>query len=243
MENLDKIKPKKISYNKLEDTTDKEHFGTLINDQTKMNEKLNAKIPIVNKRLTEILKLKDLSKNKKELKNSINIIFLGDKCVGKTSIVYQFTSNKFEQYYIQTIMREEFVKIVPFSDKKYQIKLTVTSGVPQYQEDYSNFYVTSDFFIVCYDVTSQQSFEKAKDIINKDLLPYVFLYNENYANVILLGNKSDVKERQVNYEKVLEYCKKYKFDFYEVSAKLNTNIPKVFSHLVEVYDEAMSNCL
>ena len=195
---------------------------------------------ISNKNLTEILKIKDISKLNKDKKNKINIIFLGDKCVGKTSIVYQYISSKFDQYYIQTIIKEELSKDVLFNNKRYKLNFNVTSGVPQYQGDYSNLYNTSDFFVVCYDITSPLSFLKAKEIINKEILQHLFLYDDNYANVILLGNKIDLKERHVEHDKVSEYCKKYNIDFYEVSAKLNTNITKIFTKILEVYDEAIN---
>lgn len=195
--------------------------------------------PSLSKRLTEILKLKDISKNLKDKGNSINILLLGDKCVGKTSIVYQYISNKFDQYYIQTIIKEEFTKIIPVNGKKYNINFTVTSGVREYQEDYTNLYKVSDFFVVCYDITSSASFDKAKEIITKEIIPYVFLYNDGYANVILVGNKCDLKERAVDHQKVKEYCDKYSIDLYETSAKLKTNIAKIFNKIVCVYDEAI----
>lgn len=204
------------------------------------NDKHNSSQSLLNTRLTEILKLKDLTKNLKDKSNSINIILLGDKCVGKTSIVYQYISNKFDQYYIQTIIKEEFTKVVSVNNKKYTVNFIVTSGVPQYQEDYTNSYKISDFFVVCYDITNKSSYEKAKEIISKEILPYVFLYNDGYANIVLLGNKCDSKERKVDSQVVAEYCKKYNIDFYEVSAKQKTNIAKVFHKIVDVYDEALA---
>jgi len=190
-------------------------------------------------RLTENLKLKDITKNLKDKGNSINVVLLGDKCVGKTSIIYEFISNKFDQYYIQTIIKEEFTKVIPVNGKKYNINFTVTSGVREYQEDYTSLYKISDFFVVCYDVTNIASFEKAMEIIMNEILPYVFLYNKSYSNIILVGNKCDIKERTVDQLKVKEFCEKHFIDFYETSAKLKTNISKIFRRIVDVYDEAI----
>ncbi len=255
------LNEKKISSGKLEDTTDKDNFETftrlqkitMMNQLQEKNNNYNIKeieVPLknnslvknqtLNKRLTEILKLKDLSKKLRDKNNSINIVLLGDKCVGKTSIVYQFISNKFDQYYIQTIIKEEFTKGISVNGKKYNLNFTVTSGVREYQEDYTNLYKISDFFVVCYDITNYASFEKAKEIITEQIISYAFLYNERYANIVLLGNKSDLKERTVDQTKVNDFCQKYKIDFYETSAKLKTNIVKVFNRIVDVFDEAIS---
>lgn len=212
------------------------------NNNSEMITKTNSIIenPTLNKRLTEILKLKDISKNLRDKGNSINVVLLGDKCVGKTSIVYQFISNKFDQYYIQTIIKEEFSKVIQVNGKKYNINFTVTSGVREYQEDYTNLYKICDFFVVCYDVTNSASFEKAREIITNEILPYVFLYNDGCANIVLVGNKCDLKERAVDQQKVREYCEKHTIDFYETSAKLKSNIAKIFNRIVDVYDEAVS---
>jgi GTPase SAR1 family protein len=69
----------------------------------------------------------------------------------------------------------------------------------------------------------------------------VFLYNERFANIILLGNKCDLKDKAVDQQKIKEYCKKYKIDYYETSAKMKTNITKVFNKIAEIYDEAVDN--
>jgi len=210
-------------------------------DEFSQNTSNLVKNPSLNNRLTEILKLKDLSKKLKNKNNSINIIILGDKCVGKTSLVYQYISNKFDQYYIQTIIKEEFTKAISVNNKKYNLNFTVTSGVREYQEDYTNLYKIADFFIICYDVTNSASFEKAKEIITKEIYQYLFLYNEGYANIILFGNKCDLKERAIDNQQVKEYCYKHSIDFYETSAKLKTNFIKAFNKLAEVYDEALGS--
>lgn len=226
--------------NTMEENSDLSNTANIIFNKANSTNLNENSFSNINRRLTDNLKLKDLSKNMKEKPNTINITLLGDKCVGKTSIVYQYLSNKFDQYYIQTIRKEEFTKTISINNKSYSVNFIVTSGVPQYQEDYSTSYKNSDFFVVCYDVTLQSSFEKAKEIITKELIPYVFLYNYEYANIVLLGNKCDSKERKVDSKAVAEYCKKYNIDFNEVSAKKATNISKVFNKIFDVFDETMN---
>ena len=135
--------------------------------------------------------------------------------------------------------KETFRKEVSYENKKVNLNIIVTSGVEQYQEDYTELYINCDFFVICYDITSNDSFIKAKEIISKDLLPYFFLYNERFSNVILLGNKTDLKEKNVDIKKIIEFSKKYKITFLESSAKNNNNISSTFNKIIEIYSEAI----
>ncbi len=193
-----------------------------------------------NYKLKDMLKFRKINKEISRNKNTINIIFLGDKCTGKTSIVYQYMSNKFDQYYIQTIAREEFSKNIKFEGKTYKINLIVTSGVPQYQEDYSKLYETSDFFVVCFDQTLPKTFDKAKEIIKTEIVQYLFLMQENFANVILIANKADSKEKKVSMVEINKFCEKYKIQLFETSAKSKLNIQNAFNKIIEVYDKIIN---
>jgi len=195
---------------------------------------------LINKNLTDILKLKKITKERTKNKYTINVSFLGDKCTGKTSIVYQYISNKFDQYYIQTIAREECTKPVKFNGKNYSLNLNVTSGVPQYQEDYSDLYENTDYFVVCFDITNIKSFEKAKDLIKNEISHYLFLMKETFANVILIGNKSDIRDKKVYIGEINEFCKKYHIQYFETSAKTKMNIQNLFNKMLEVYDEVIN---
>jgi len=188
--------------------------------------------------LTEIIKQKNFKIINGDRK-SINVVLLGDRCVGKTSIIYQYTSNKFDQYYITTIFKEDFSKPITIGNKKYNMNFTVTSGDPQYQGDYTNIYKNCDFFVMVFDLTLPQSFDKIKEILKKEILQYANLYKENYMNVILIANKSDLKSRKISAEEINQFCEKYCLDYFEVSAKNNINISRIFSKLAEVYDEVV----
>ena len=56
----------------------------------------------------------------------------------------------------------------------------------------------------------------------------------------LIGNKVDLKNRKVSQEEVTFFCKKYFLDHFEVSAKNNLDIGKIFSKVSEIFDEMVS---
>lgn len=222
-----------IYSNSLKKSESKEgHSNTCELESSKTETKLFRK-------LTNIINSKNFKKIEKN-KSKINVVLLGDKCVGKTSIIFQYTSNKFDQYYITTIYKEDFTKSISLANKKYHLYFTVTSGDPQYQGDYTNLYKSCDFFVLVFDLSLPQSFQKIKEIVNKEIIQYVDLYKENYLNVLVVGNKCDLKSRKVSYEEATQYCSKYCFDYFEVSAKNNLNLGKVFNKITEVYDEIIS---
>ncbi len=221
------------------------NLESLNNDINNINYKHNSNNNVnhesnklLNLSLSEILISNKLAKDTLRPKNSINIVFLGDKCTGKTCLAIQYTASKFDHYYIQTIAREEYSKSIKSGGKDYSLNLVVTSGVPQYQEDYTQFYSEADFFIICFDLTQPESFEKAKKIIHDEIKTYATLMKENFANMVLLGNKADLSlERKVSNANVSEFCVKYKIQFYEVSAKTKHNVQTVFKKIVEVFEE------
>jgi small GTP-binding protein len=210
-----------------------------IDDKNKKNNNININNNLLNQSLSDFLRIKEFPKEIYKKKDTINIVFLGDKFVGKSCIVYQYINNKFEPFYIQTMYKEISKKIVSAENRKFNIEVSVTSGVPQYQEDYTDLYKTCDFFVVCYDVTSNDSLLKAKEIITKDLLPYIFLYEKGFSNIFLLGNKSDLKTKKIDNSKILEYTEKYKITFFETSAKNNYNISVVFNKIIDLYNQAI----
>jgi small GTP-binding protein len=170
-------------------------------------------------------------------REAINIILLGDSGVGKSSFVIKFIENKFEQYHIVTLGTETLSKQTSYNGKKYLLNFIVTSGDPEYRTDYTSDYQSVDFFLVFYDVTNKNSFESVKSLIDSEIKDYLFLYKNEYPNVIFIGNKCDMnKDREVKTDVVSEYCKANKFDFYEISVKTGVNLSKVVNKMVETFD-------
>lgn len=237
-EQAKKIENNKLSKEKLDLYTENNNFKNDSENQIReiLSKRSEKKL---NRKLTDIVKSKDFIKINKDKKN-INIVLLGDKSVGKTSIIFQYSKYKFDQYYITTIDKEELKKNVNIGKKSYMLNLTATSGDPQYKGDYTNEFKNADFFLLVYDICNHETFEKLKIIMNKEINQYISMYKEDYSNVLLIGNKVDLKNRKVSQEEVTFFCKKYFLDHFEVSAKNNLDIGKIFSKVSEIFDEMVS---
>lgn len=177
--------------------------------------------------------LKSTSRDQKNLK----ILLVGDKFVGKSSIIFQFISNKFDNFYITTIFKEDFCRKLKIGENEYNICLSSLSGDPLYKEDYNDIYEFADIFLLVFDVTNHESFNRLEDILRKDIRKYVGLIEEKQPNFFLVGNKCELKDKKVTDLEINEFCKKYNLEYFEVSAKNNRNIIKTFTRISEICDK------
>ena len=174
-----------------------------------------------------ISKLKD--------KNVINIIILGAAGVGKSAFLIKLTESTFEKPYIPTICCDSRSKIISYNTHNYRLNLTDTA-TNEYKEDYSKIYQCVDFFFVFYDVSSYQTYNEAKKIIDKEIRKNVALYDDNVSNVVLISNKNDIQKINVPIDEVSVFCKTNKFMFFEISVKTNLKINILMQSVIKVYD-------
>ena len=127
-------------------------------------------------------------------------------------------------------------KIVRFNDTNYNLKFICTSGDPEFQEDYTKCYQDVDFFLMFYDVTNRKSFEKLKQT-TADIKKYFFTYKNKTVNVIFVGNKCELKKREVPNEEAEEYCKKFNIELFEISVKSLLNVPKLINKILSTFDD------
>ena len=114
-------------------------------------------------------------------------------------------------------------------DKIIILNLWDTAGQERFKSLIPSYIKDSAVAIVCYDVTSRESFlsvekwiEDAKALREDDVL------------LILAGNKADlVDNRQVSYEEGKEYADKMNLLFFETSAKSGANIKTLFNELAK----------
>ena len=120
-------------------------------------------------------------------------------------------------------------KEVNYKDVKIKLFIWDTVG----QERFSNiakFYArNADGIMYVYDITQQQTFENLKAWIER---------SESWAQgfkKIIIGNKCDLeKERQVQKNKVSEFCEKYQISEIQVSAMQGTNVDNAFQSLIDM---------
>ena len=162
-------------------------------------------------------------------KYKYKIVFLGNQSVGKTSIIHRFIYDSFDDTYQATIGIDFMSQKMYVEDKIIILNLWDTAGQERFKSLIPSYIKDSAVAIVCYDVTSRESFtsvdkwiEDARALRDDDVL------------LILAGNKSDMGDRrQVSTEEGQEYAQRMNLLFFETSAKTGANIKSLFNELAK----------
>ena len=163
---------------------------------------------------------------------SVKLLLVGDTCVGKTSLLLQYTENYFPEEHGATIGVEYKIKMFQYKD--FQIKLHIwdTAGQERFHSITNNFFHNADGILFVYDITNEKSFEGAKNWIKEA--------EEigDYFKRIIIGNKCDLEEkRQVSLAELEQFANEENINFFETSAKDNINLKEVFNKIVELIFE------
>ena len=151
--------------------------------------------------------------------NTKKVLIYGEKESGKTSFVLKICDNKFDQFYVPSIYDEIFYKTILFNfyNKKYEINFIVSNNI--------NEIMKADCYIVIYDLTSINSYNKGKTIINK--------ISDLNKPIIFIGNKNDLPNKiETNDLKIC--CEKYKCEYFKISLKDNSGIPAFLRKFGEI---------
>ncbi|MEM3526284.1 MAG: GTP-binding protein, partial [Candidatus Jordarchaeaceae archaeon] len=158
-------------------------------------------------------------------------ILVGDKKVGKTSIVKRATENSFSSEYFPTTICDFVVKQLEAGKNKVRLHLWDIGGAASFEQIRNELYIDADLAILVFDLTSPESFKNLekwrREICNSF---------SNLKSIILVGNKSDL-ERKISAEECLKYAQEINAVYFETSAKLNKNIEEVFKAAVELLIE------
>ena len=99
--------------------------------------------------------------------NSRKVVIIGDSSVGKTSILFRFVYNKFDQQNMPTLGAGFKTTEVAFIDPQTQeagktkLNLWDTAGQEKFDALTKIYFKQAEAAIIVYDVTSEASFEKA----------------------------------------------------------------------------------
>ena len=162
-------------------------------------------------------------------KLKFKIVFLGDQSVGKTSMIHRFIYDQFDESYQATIGIDFMTQKMYVEDKIIILNLWDTAGQERFKSLIPSYIKDSAVAIVCYDITSRDSFEHVEKWIED-----ARALRDDDVLLILAGNKADLNEkRQVSTEEGQEFADKLNLLFFETSAKTGSNIKTLFNELAK----------
>ena len=159
-------------------------------------------------------------------------LIIGDKKVGKSCIINQFSEKQFSNEYIPTIGSDKIKKEIEIEGKKLNLEIWDTVGQEEYRAVNKIFIKNVQIAFIVYDITNRKSFENLNNWYN-----LIFEINKN-SNVIVgvTANKTDLYENQVvDSEEGKNFADEKKISFFETSAKDYESIENVFIQLSKIY--------
>eukprot|EP00127_Corallochytrium_limacisporum_P000730 Clim_evm16s25 gene=Clim_evmTU16s25 len=152
------------------------------------------------------------------------LVLLGESAVGKSSLVLRFVKGQFHEYQESTIGAAFLTQTVVLDDVTVKFEIWDTAGQERYHSLAPMYYRGAQAAIVVYDVTSPDTFTRAKIWVKE-------LQRQASPNIIiaLAGNKSDLAaKRAVPTEEAQAYADDNSLLFMETSAKTAQNVNEVF---------------
>ena len=159
------------------------------------------------------------------------LLVVGNSAVGKSSILRRFTQDKFNPNYFATVGIDFFTKDVILDDKVIHIKIWDTAGQERYKSLTQGFFRNAQGIIIVYDITNQTSFDDLKYWI-QSIENNINLQNK-IIPAIIIGNKIDILEREVDNISAENFAKEIKYKYFEVSAKSGQGVDEAIKYLIK----------
>ena len=212
--------------------TNEENIVDNIENPNDVQEIINNGIEVPSNTPSKSIKILKKDKHGEVLSNiSYSYIFkislIGDSSTGKTSILLRFIDDYFTEDTKSTIGVDFKLVSLELEPKIFaKMQIWDTCGSERFKSLTSSFIKTCTAFILVFDLTRRSTFQNIDHWIN------VIKENTSPKFLILIGNKSDLKdERAIDKEIILDYCEKHLFNYMEISAKNNLNIEKMFKEV------------
>ncbi|XP_024080092.1 ras-related protein Rab-18-B-like isoform X2 [Terrapene carolina triunguis] len=159
---------------------------------------------------------------------TLKLLVVGDSAVGKSSLLLRFTDDTFEPYLNPTIGVDFKVKKMVVDGNPVQLAIWDTAGQERFRTLTPSYYRGVQGVILVYDVTRKDTFTNLMTWLNE---------LETYAtrsNIVkmLVGNKIDKPDREINKREGLQFARKHSMLFIETSAKTRDGVQCAFEEVV-----------
>ncbi|XP_072115221.1 ras-related protein Rab-12 isoform X1 [Mobula birostris] len=160
----------------------------------------------------------------------LQVIIIGSRGVGKTSLMERFTDDTFSEACKSTVGVDFKIKTIELRGKKIRLQIWDTAGQERFNSITSAYYRSAKGIILVYDITKKETFEdvpKWMKMIDK--------YASEDAELLLVGNKLDCEvDRAITRQQGEKFALQITgMRFCEASAKDNYNVSEIFLKLVD----------
>lgn len=176
----------------------------------------------------------------------IKVIATGSAGVGKTSLITRATGDTFDANTKSTIGVDfKFYTVTTSSGARTKCQVWDTAGQEQFATVHQAFYRGCNVILFVFDVTSRKSFNDIQSRFLKearwerpDRDSCYTCAVSRYTCGFLVGNKCDVKKREVYTEHAASVAREYDLIYAETSAKTGENVRDIFQQMAELLEQA-----
>ena len=157
------------------------------------------------------------------------VLILGDGQVGKTSFLTRYVDNFFLESTLSTTGVDYRLKNVEIEDGS-TIKLQIwdTVGQERFNSIARSYYKGVHAIILIFSVTDRKSFDNVQNWLNQ-----IKEEVDEQVTLILVANKIDCENREVDSDEGEELANEFNIKFFECSAKTGRNIDLAFDELIK----------
>ena len=162
---------------------------------------------------------------------SFKMIVIGDAGVGKSCLTGRAIKDKFDFEYSPTVGFEFLTFSTKIDNKIIKLQIWDTCGQEVYRSLITNFYRNASLAMMVYSINSRESFLHINQWLKE-----VKLQSHPDVKIILIGNKSDLKEeRTVSFEEAKRFKEENQLLYFEeTSAKTVINAKEVFTEAARI---------
>jgi len=165
----------------------------------------------------------------------IKITLLGEKNVGKTSLVYRFIENKFRENYKATLGVNLLKKDIDINGG-VSAQIWDLGGQESFRSLRKLYLEGANGGLVIFDLTDRNSFDKLNEWIDS------FKNTRGEQPLLLIGNKSDLENQvKITDKEASQYARNNKMDLILTSAKTGKNVEEAFIKLTKRILDKMIN--
>ena len=170
------------------------------------------------------------------------VLLLGPESAGKTGLIVRYTEKKFTNIFTKFFNTFTKTAEVDVNGKKMNIQFVRISTASELTEETMS---NVGGIMLVFDINETENFGELINLRNEffSKLPKTE-FSENFP-VVLVANKCDDPETEYNVSNAVEqFTNEFKYHFFKVSAKTDSNITFMFHNLTEQmrkYEEAKKN--
>ena len=170
----------------------------------------------------------ELDKDKNKFESlGYKILILGASNSGKTSFCLRCALNEFDLEIEPSKESKCYLKKISLFDEEIKVYLIDAVSLRK-NTIYLELLKDTKGVIVMYDITKQETFEKAEKLVNEISLNF----GKNFP-IILVGNKNDLNFlREIDFEEVNEKAKSLNCSFREINCIDENSVHDTFKYLI-----------